>query len=144
MPGARVYHIGSASIGARVSEFTLYQNWRNQIWVVAKNYPRAALVRRLPDLVLGAGASLYVALRHRAVRVWLLAWRDALRGMPQVRAKRQQIQRARIAGTEQLDAVIESGSRKLWWWLAGSGRSTAPAARRQEPDSAPPRAAEPR
>jgi GT2 family glycosyltransferase len=131
VPGAVVYHIGSASLGPRVSEFTLYHNWRNQLWVIAKNYPAAALLRHLPDLLAGVAASIYVAVRHRCLGVLLRAWRDALAGLPAVREKRRAIQRARRAGMGELEAVIESAPRKLWWWLHGSGRSTAPAARRQ-------------
>jgi GT2 family glycosyltransferase len=131
VPGAVVYHIGSASLGPRVSEFTLYHNWRNQIWVITKNYPAAALLLHLPDLLMGVAASLYVAIRHRCLGVLLRAWRDALRGLPGAREKRRVIQRDRRAGLAELEAVIDSGPRKLWWWLTGSGRSTAPAARRQ-------------
>lgn len=128
---ARVFHIGSASLGPRVSDFTLYHNWRNQLWVVAKNYPPAALVRHLPDLLMGLLASLYVAIRHRSVGVLLRAWRDAMRGLPLVLRKRRAIQGARVCTPGELNAVIDSGARKLFWWLTGSGRSTAPAARRQ-------------
>jgi GT2 family glycosyltransferase len=141
-PAAVAYHIGSASLGPRVSEFTLYHNWRNQLWVVAKNYPATALMRHLPDLLMGLIASAYVAVRHRCVGVLLRAWRDALRGLPGVLQKRRQIQRARRSSLSDLDAVIDSAGRKLRWWLTGSGRSTAPAARRQEPS--PPRAPSPR
>ncbi|HEY0516628.1 MAG TPA: glycosyltransferase family 2 protein [Solirubrobacteraceae bacterium] len=132
VPGARVYHVGSASLGARISDFTLYQNWRNQIWLVAKNYPAAALVRHLPDLLLGVGATFYVAVRHRSVKVWLRAWRDALCGLPELLAKRRAVQRSRRVAPGELDEVIESGFGKLRWWLAGSGRATAPAAARQD------------
>ncbi len=126
VPGARVYHIGSAALGPRVSDFSLYQNWRNQIWVVAKNYPRGALLRHGPDLLMGAAATLYVAVRHRRLGLWLRAWRDALAGMPEMLAKRSQVHRH--GRSPQLDGVIESGLAKLRWWLLGAGRSTAPAA----------------
>jgi hypothetical protein len=142
VPGAVVYHIGSASLGPRVSEFTLYHNWRNQIWVIAKDYPAAALARHAPDLLMGLLASLYVAVRHRCVGVLLRAWRDALRGLPHVLEKRRAIQSTRTCTSRQLNAVIDSGTRKLRWWLTGGGRSTAPAARRQDPS--PPRAPSPR
>jgi GT2 family glycosyltransferase len=133
VPTAVVYHIGSASLGPRVSEFTLYHNWRNQIWVIAKNYPAASLLRHLPDLLMGVAASVYVAVRHRCPGVLLRAWRDALRGLPRVLEQRRPIQAGRRASTRQLEDVIDGGARKLIWWLAGSGRSTAPAARRQSP-----------
>jgi GT2 family glycosyltransferase len=142
VPSALAYHVGSASLGPRVSEFTLYHNWRNQLWVVAKNYPPGALLRHLPDLLMGLAASGYVAVRHRCPHVLLRAWRDALRGLPVVLRKRREIQRARRCSPADLDAVIDGAGRKLRWWLTGSGRSTAPAARRQEPS--PPRAPSPR
>jgi GT2 family glycosyltransferase len=142
VPTAVAYHVGSASLGPRVSEFTLYHNWRNQLWVVAKDYPLGALLRHLPALLMGLVASLYVALRHRCVGVLLRAWRDALLGLPQMLRKRRAIQRARVCGPRELNGVIESATQKLTWWLTGSGRSTAPAARRQEPS--PPRAPSPR
>jgi hypothetical protein len=138
VPGAIAYHIGSASLGPRVSEFTLYHNWRNQLWVIAKNYPAASLVRHLPDLLMGLVANAYVAVRHRCPGVLLRAWRDALRGLPAVREKRRAIQAARRASPRQLEAVIDSAPRKLLWWLTGSGRSTAPAARRQAPPGSTP------
>lgn len=137
VPSARVYHIGSASLGARVSEFALYQNWRNQIWVVAKNYPAGSLLRHLPDLLMGVAATLYVAVRHRCLRVWLRAWRDALRGLPPMLRKRRDVQRGRRQ--PRLDGVIESATGKLRWWLLGSGRSTAPAAGRSSRPQAPSR-----
>jgi GT2 family glycosyltransferase len=142
VPEAVAYHIGSASLGPRVSEFTLYHNWRNQLWVIAKDYPAASLLRHCPDILMGLGANLYVAARHRSLRVLARAWRDALLGLPGILAERRAIQRSRRAGAAQLEPVIESGPRKLWWWLAGSGRATAPAARRQPPPGG--RAADPR
>lgn len=138
VPAAVAYHIGSASLGPRLSRFSLYQNWRNQIWVVAKDYPGVSVARHLPDLLMGLGASLYVALRHRCVGTLLRAWRDALRGLPEAIGKRRRIQGARTVSPAEFNAVIESGARKLRWWLTGSGRSTAPAARRQA--APPPRA----
>ena len=49
VPAAIAYHIGSASLGPRLSEFTLYHNWRNQIWIIAKDYPGwdLSLTRRI-------------------------------------------------------------------------------------------------
>jgi GT2 family glycosyltransferase len=131
VPEARVFHIGSASLGPRVSDFTLYQNWRNQIWVVVKNYPRAMLVRHLPDLAIGVLATLYVAIRRDSLRVWLRAWRDALKGLRAVLGKRRAIQAARAPDAPALDGVIDSAWSKLRWWLVGSGRATAPTASRQ-------------
>jgi GT2 family glycosyltransferase len=136
-PSAIAYHIGSASLGPRVSEFTLYHNWRNQIWVVAKNYPVGALLLHLPDLIMGLAANAYVALRHGCARVWARAVRDALRDPRATLRARRQIQSARTCSRSELERVIDSGVHKLRWWVAGEGRSTAPAANRHPRDSTP-------
>ncbi len=133
-PRAVAYHIGSASLGPRISEFTLYHNWRNQLWTIAKNYPAAALVLHAPDLVMGQIANLAVALRQRCLRTWLRAWRDALAGMPAVLGRRRAIQRARRHGRRELEPVIDSALTRANWWLRGSGRGHAATVRRSPQD----------
>jgi GT2 family glycosyltransferase len=107
VPQAVVYHMGSATLGRELSDFTLYQNLRNGIWVVAKNYPASALVRRAPSLLRWQLLNLLWTARPRRVHVWLRVWRDALRGMPGVLARRREIQRTRRAGRRELEAVVE-------------------------------------
>jgi GT2 family glycosyltransferase len=121
-PRAVAYHVGSASLGPRVSEFALYHNWRNQLWTIAKDYPASALVVHAPDLLLGQLANLLVALRHRCLRVWLRSWRDALAGMPAVLHKRHSIQRSRRHGRGALEPVIDGALTRARWWLLGAGR----------------------
>jgi GT2 family glycosyltransferase len=134
VPTAIAYHVGSASLGPRISEFSLYQNWRNQLWTVAKCYPAAALVRHAPDLVAGQLANLLVALRQRCVGAWLRAWRDALAGMPSALRKRRAIQRSRRHGRRELEPVIDSAFARARWWLRGSGRRHAATVRRAPQD----------
>jgi GT2 family glycosyltransferase len=129
VPSAVVYHIGSASLGPRLSEFTLYHNWRNQIWMIVKNYPGWALILHAPELLLGQSAGLLVALRQRCLRVWLRAWLDALRGLPYALTERRPIQQGRSPSKRELEAVIESGLARARWWLRESGRTTSAVAR---------------
>lgn len=131
VPGAVAYHVGSASLGPRLSEFTLYHNWRNQIWMVLKDYPVRSLVRHAPDLLLGQLAMLLVAVRRRCLGAWLRAWRDALRGLPWVLRERGRIQRGRSVDARALEAVVQSGVARARWWLRGSGRQTSAAVRGQ-------------
>jgi len=121
-PRAVALHIGGVSLGARLSEFTLYHNWRNQIWVVLKDYPGWALVAHAPDLLLGQTAMLLVALRGRRIRTWLRAWRDALRGMRWVLRARRAIQSGRVADRRALEAVNEGALERARWWLLGAAR----------------------
>jgi GT2 family glycosyltransferase len=131
VPTAIAYHVGSASLGPRLSEFTLYHNWRNQIWTILKDYPGEALLRHTPDLLLGQLAMLAVAVRHRCLGQWLRAWRDALRGLSWVLGERARIQRTRRRDRRALEPVVESGFARARWWLRGSGRQTSAAARAQ-------------
>jgi len=136
-PRAVAYHIGSASLGPRISEFTLYHNWRNQLWTIAKCYPASAFAVHAPDLLLGQLANLAVAVRQHCLGTWLRAWRDALAGMgPALRARRV-IQRARRHGRRELEPVIDSARSRARWWLRGAGRSHAATVRRR-PSQEPP------
>jgi GT2 family glycosyltransferase len=138
-PAAVAYHIGSASLGPRISKFTLYHNWRNQIWMIAKDYPASALAVHTPDLLLGQAANLLVAVRQRCVGTWLRAWRDALAGMPAVLRKRRAIQRTRQRGRHELEPFTDSAIARARWWLSGAGRRHAATVRRspQDPPARP-------
>jgi GT2 family glycosyltransferase len=115
-PAAIAYHMGSATLdgayavdglpAGTVSDFQLYQNWRNAIWVAAKNYPAAALIRHAPDLAVVQLRNLAIALRRGRGRLWLKVWRDALAGMPAVLADRRRIQRSRTRSLADLDSLI--------------------------------------
>jgi GT2 family glycosyltransferase len=107
VPSAVAYHVGSATLGAALSDFGLYHNWRNSIWVVAKNYPACALVRYGPRLLGVQVRNLGIAARRGKLRVWLRVWRDALRGLPGVLRDRKRVQRSRRLSQAELDALIE-------------------------------------
>jgi GT2 family glycosyltransferase len=113
-PGALAYHMGSATLqdglgtgaGEPVSDFMLYQNWRNAIWVAVKNYPLAALVRHAPALAAVQLRNLAIAVRRRRGRLWLRVWRDALAGLPSVLIDRHRVQRSRTRPLAELHDLI--------------------------------------
>lgn len=135
-PGAVAYHIGSASIGPRISTFTLYHNWRNQLWTITKDYPAGALLRHAPDLLLGQLASFAVAARQRCVGTWLRAWTGAIAGIVPVLRKRRAIQSARRSGRRELEPFIDSAFARARWWLRGPGRTSAATVRQPPRDPA--------
>ena len=106
VPSAVAYHMGSATLGSGVSDFSLYHNWRNAIWVVAKNYPGSALLRHAPQLAFVQARNLGIALRRRRGALWLRVWRDALAGLGPVLRERRHIQVARVRSRGELDALI--------------------------------------
>ena len=97
---------GKRDAGAGPSDFNLYQNWRNSIWVVAKNYPVADVLLHAPALGYVQLRNLLIAVRRGRVRVWLRAWHDALRAMPDLLTKRREVQHKRRVDRRALHAVI--------------------------------------
>ena len=106
VPGAVVYHMGSATIGRGLSDFTRYHLWRNTLWIIAKDLPASALLRHAPQLLLGQLVNLAVALRDRKLGIWLRVWRDALRGLPRALRKRRAVQARRRIGWRELEAIV--------------------------------------
>jgi GT2 family glycosyltransferase len=106
VPTAVVYHMGSATIGSGLSDFTRYHLWRNTLWIIAKDLPAPALVRHAHQLVLGQLVNLAVALRDGKLRIWLRVWRDGLRGLPRALRKRRRVQALRTVSLSRLDTVV--------------------------------------
>jgi GT2 family glycosyltransferase len=106
VPSAVVYHMGSATIGRGLSDFTRYHLWRNTLWIIAKDLPAGALVRHAHQLLLGQLVNLAVALRDGKLAIWLRVWRDALRGLPGALRKRREVQARRRIGLRELENVV--------------------------------------
>jgi GT2 family glycosyltransferase len=110
VPSALAYHMGSATIGRGLSDFTRYHLWRNQLWIVAKDLPLGAIVRHSPELLLGQLENLAMAVRARKLYIWLRVWRDALVGLPRMLRKRRHIQASRRVSLRALDALVDRGA----------------------------------
>lgn len=109
VPSAVAFHMGSATLGAGMTDFTRYHLTRNAIWLVARDYPAAALRRKLPRLARGQAALALDARRHGQLRVWARAWRDALRGLPHVLRDRRAIQARARVGMPELERAVAEG-----------------------------------
>lgn len=106
VPSALSFHMGSETLGRELSDFTRFHLWRNNIWLVAKNYPGAAFLREAPRLVFAQSRTLCEAVRERRLGVWRRAMAAALRGLPAVLRVRREVQRARRRGLGDLDAIV--------------------------------------
>lgn len=106
VPTAVVYHMGSATIGKGLSDFTRYHLWRNTLWIIVKDLPARALLRHAHQLVLGQLVNFAVAVRDRKLHIWLRVWRDALHGLPRMLGKRREVQARRRIDAAALEAVV--------------------------------------
>jgi GT2 family glycosyltransferase len=106
VPSAVVYHMGSATLGRGLTEFTAYHLWRNAIWMIAKDYPARAFVVRAPQLAFGFALNLGAAWWDGKLDVWGRAMRDAAKGLPGALRRRRAVQRKRRRSLAELDRVI--------------------------------------
>ena len=63
VPSAVVYHMGSATLGAGLTDYTRYQLWRNTVWMLAKGMPASVALRHAPS---AAGRAARSSRRGRA------------------------------------------------------------------------------
>lgn len=111
VPSAVAFHMGSATLGRGLTDFTRYHLIRNGIWIVAKDFPAGALVRHLPRILYVQAAQLVLAVMARRTRVWARAVRDALRALPAVRRDRRAVQAARTVTLADLERAVAAGRR---------------------------------
>jgi GT2 family glycosyltransferase len=114
VPGAVVWHAGSASLG-RVSRRAVYYGQRNLEWVYLKNTPWPLLIRTLPGHVIYAVASgvYHAAIGHLgayAAGKWA-----AIRGAPGMWRKRRAIQGRARTSVRRLSALMDRGWLRLKW-----------------------------
>lgn len=109
VPQSVAYHIGSGTTGGQHSDFAVYHGHRNLVWTFVKNMPGALFWLLLPlHVLLNLASVVLFALQGRA-NVIVRAKRDALRGLPKMWRKRQQIQKARLASIGDIWRVLDKG-----------------------------------
>jgi GT2 family glycosyltransferase len=108
VPEAVVHHVGSASTGKR-SDFSVYYGYRNMIWTFFKNMPSPLIWFFLPVHIFTVlFFILYLTFRGQG-KVILRAIVDAVRGLPDMLAKRKEIQRNMTIRPLQLLEVMSTG-----------------------------------
>ena len=123
VPTAVAYHMGSATLGAGMTDFARYHITRNALWVVIKGFPAIAFVRHLPRFAYAQAATAAVAARDRQLGPYLRAWRDALRALPAMVRERRRIQRGRAISVRELEAIVQpEGVRSRRRAIAGRAR----------------------
>ena len=106
VPGAIVYHLGSASLGAK-SDFALYHFHRNLVWMFVQNMPPSQFWLHLPAHILANLIyPIYLTMCGRGRVISRAKW-DALCGRPRALRKRREIQNCRTAGLTDLAQVMQ-------------------------------------
>ncbi len=108
-PKARVFHIGSATLG-RYSDRYVYQAHRNEWFVLLKNLPIKHFIRHLSGILrYQIRTACYFSFRGQGGLLWK-AKLDAIRQSPVMLRSRQRIQSQRTLSDSALERVMEKES----------------------------------
>lgn len=69
---AVVYHIGSATSGSKINDFTVRLSTRNNLYVLAKNYTVGMFFRFLPSILVYQLMWLAFCCKHKVVKAYLI------------------------------------------------------------------------
>jgi GT2 family glycosyltransferase len=95
IPGAIVYHRVRSSIG-HMSDMAVYYTLRNSEFVRMKNVPFAIFVRCFPEFIIWTLTEFaYFVIKHKRLRLYFKAKRDAMRMLPRMLKKRNVIMKNR-------------------------------------------------
>jgi GT2 family glycosyltransferase len=97
VPLSVAHHVGSGTTGGQHSDFSTYYGHRNLVWTFVKDMPGIMFLVLLPLHVLVNLLSMIWLLLRGQGGVILRAKGDAIRGLPKMWRKRQDIQRKRVA-----------------------------------------------
>lgn len=106
VPGARVYHIGSASFG-KVSDFTVTQVHRNLVWSYVANMPGGLFWKYLPAHLFAGLVFLAYYTRYGQGLPYLRAKAQALIGLPAALRRRRQVQASRLVHPVEIDSMLD-------------------------------------
>ncbi|MFN8224463.1 MAG: glycosyltransferase family 2 protein [Gaiellales bacterium] len=106
-PTAIGYHVGGATTGKRPRLYIRCQR-RNQLTLAIKSFPTSALLRHGWKIVVNQLLTLAASVRDRTLMALLHGWFDVLVRLPATLRARRKIQRSRVVGTRELDALISA------------------------------------
>jgi GT2 family glycosyltransferase len=110
VPGAVVYHMGSATFGKR-SPTSTRLGTRNSLCLLVKNLPTPLVPRFLPFVVAGQLSRLIVTASTSTLRAHLKGLGEALRLLPLMLRKRQEIQKRRQVPVGYIRWLLKESSR---------------------------------
>jgi GT2 family glycosyltransferase len=114
VPGAVVYHIGSASTGGKRSETNVRLGTQNGINLLVKDLPASLVWRMLPSLLAGQLLrALISSLSPGGPRAYLTGLAGAWRLLPRMLEKRKGIQSRRQASDDYVRELLRESSRRV-------------------------------
>jgi len=126
VPGAVVYHMGSASTGGKRSPMATRLGARNSLSLLVKNLPLSAVPHLLPFFVLGQLARLLTAAATGGLGPHLEGLSGAWRHLPLSLEKRRRIQRTKRVSDAEVRGLLRASSLAAAASIARRLRDRAP------------------
>jgi len=127
VPDAVAYHIGSATLGSPFHPKIVEWVTRNQMLLVAKNYPGAVLVRLLPQIVVFQVLWLGIVLRRAKLLSYTKGMIGAVCLLPRTLQKRRQLMASRRISNSAFMNLLCASEKQVFDWqnaLPPARRST--------------------
>lgn len=116
LPDAVAYHVGSATLGGVLHPRIVGYLTRNQLYLLAKNYPRTVLWRLLPRIVVYQCLWSLFALRNGGTGAYLRGWWAGLKGWRRMRRKHGEIMGQRRITDDEFLARLRESERQVYEW----------------------------
>jgi GT2 family glycosyltransferase len=125
LPQAVAYHVGSATLGDVLHPRIVEYLTRNQIYLLAKDYPGSVLWRLLPRIVVYQGLWLMFAVRSGRLGAYLRGGWAGLHGLARMSRKHRGLMANRRITDAEFLAQLRESERQIYDWQ----RSLPPAER---------------
>ncbi len=116
LPQAVAYHIGSATSGSAIHPRILELVTRNQLWLLAKDYPPELIRRYRPRIWLFQALWFGFVIRHGGFAAYLRGLRSARAGLPAMRRKRAELASKQRISNDDFERLLRESERQVWRW----------------------------
>ncbi len=107
VPGAKVYHVGSATTGSKINAFTVSLSTRNNFYILLKNYPLSLLLRFVPVILIYQFFWFCFVVKKNQVPAYCKGLWDFMVNAPKIYAKRKQNLVKQTVSNSQLAAIMK-------------------------------------
>jgi GT2 family glycosyltransferase len=116
VPQAVAYHIGSATTRAVVHPRILELVTRNQLWLLAKDYPPEIVRRHLSRILLFQALWFGYVVRNRGLGAYFRGIGAAIAKRSAMHKKRDELQPKRAISDREFERLLLESERRVWDW----------------------------
>ena len=116
LPDAIARHIGSATLGDGRHPHIVEYLTRNQIYLLAKDYPRRVLGRLLPRIIVYQGLWFVFAVRNGGPGAYLRGSWAGVSGVSAMRRKHKELMAERRISDDEFLAQLRESERQIYKW----------------------------